>query len=464
MSWLIYRSFRSNFRGLLLLIICGITFCLLNYNRYLPCATSSAFDQEGTSNVTGMLSLFPTVRPLTFQRDKAYFVKDRKVKQVNCAAIFDGDENETALEERLASEDKRYFLQPIDYINMTSNCSKFILERGYVIDSLDENEFPIAFSILMYTAIEQAERLLRAIYRPQNVYCFHIDSKSGIDLYHAMSRIAECFDNVHVLEKRVDVQWGHMSVLEPEILCMKYVWNRSAKWKYFINLTGMEFPLKTNYELVRILHAYNGSNDIEGTIKRLVIKLLVLKLMFIGFAFRAIPDRWANAGPPPKDIALTKGGVQIISSRGFVDFALHDPRAAELLNWTRKTMHPDETFFTTLNHNPILGVPGSYRGIPETDEVVKPFLARYINWSWDTLECHGKYLHSVCIHSARDLPPMKDSKKLFVNKFHQEFHPLAYDCLEELLFNRTRDRHLGLSSFNSTFYSNLDFVKNRVEP
>ncbi|WAR21659.1 GCNT1-like protein, partial [Mya arenaria] len=122
--------------------------------------------------------------------------KDRKVKQVNCAAIFDSDENETALEERLASTESRYFLQPKDYMNMTSNCSKI---RDYPLDEL-ENDFPIAFSILMFTAIEQAERLLRAIYRPQNVYCFHIDSKSGIDLYHAMSRIAECFDNVHVLE------------------------------------------------------------------------------------------------------------------------------------------------------------------------------------------------------------------------------------------------------------------------
>lgn len=44
-----------------------------------------------------------------------------------------------------------------------------------------------------------------------------------------------------------------------------------SKWKYFINLTGREFPLRTNYELVKILKVYSGSKDGEGTIKRFVI-------------------------------------------------------------------------------------------------------------------------------------------------------------------------------------------------
>jgi uncharacterized membrane protein HdeD (DUF308 family) len=123
--------------------------------------------------------------------------------------------------------------------------------------------------------------------------------------------------------KSYDVVWGTISVLLPEITCMgdlwkynkkwKYfissflsylrylcvvaysgaqhivccvfalfrrmypvlpvyldcdLWKYNKKWKYFINLTGQEFPLRTNYELVKILKIYNGSNDIEGTVKR----------------------------------------------------------------------------------------------------------------------------------------------------------------------------------------------------
>ena len=40
---------------------------------------------------------------------------------------------------------------------------------------------------------------------------------------------------------------------------------KRKKWKYFINLTGQEFPLKTNYEIVQILKAYKGANNEEGT-------------------------------------------------------------------------------------------------------------------------------------------------------------------------------------------------------
>jgi len=153
---------------------------------------------------------------------------------------------------------------------MTQNCPHFVLERGYITDYLTdlERDFPIAFSLLMFKDVEQAERLLRAIYRPQNFYCIHVDAKSDDSIYSAMQGVASCFENVHVLTTRVDVQWGYFSVLEPELLCMEHLWNRSAAWRYFINLTGQEFPLRTNYELVRILQAYKGANDVDGTIKR----------------------------------------------------------------------------------------------------------------------------------------------------------------------------------------------------
>ena len=40
----------------------------------------------------------------------------------------------------------------------------------------EAEEFPIAFSILYYKDLVQVERLLRAIYRPNNVYCLHMDA------------------------------------------------------------------------------------------------------------------------------------------------------------------------------------------------------------------------------------------------------------------------------------------------
>ena len=41
-------------------------------------------------------------------------------------------------------------------------------------------------------------------------------------------------------------------------------WLAKAIFRYFINLTGQEFPLKTNGEIVEILRALNGSNIVQG--------------------------------------------------------------------------------------------------------------------------------------------------------------------------------------------------------
>ena len=72
-----------------------------------------------------------------------------------------------------------------DYIRRANNCDRFRSDLGY-LESLEdtadeERRFPIAFSLLTYENLEQTERLLRLIYRPQNVYCIHVDAKASSD-------------------------------------------------------------------------------------------------------------------------------------------------------------------------------------------------------------------------------------------------------------------------------------------
>jgi len=49
-------------------------------------------------------------------------------------------------------------------------------------------------------------------------------------------------------------------------------------------------------------------------------------------------------------------------TREFVEFAVNDSRAQDLLHWMRDIKVPDEHFFQTLNHNPQMGIPGSFKG------------------------------------------------------------------------------------------------------
>ena len=65
---------------------------------------------------------------------------------------------------------------------------------------------------------------------------------------------------------------------------------------------------------------------------------------------------------PPHKIEPIKGSVHIVASRGYVDYAVNNPIAQDLLEWVKTSGFPDETFFSTLSHNPHLKVPGSYAG------------------------------------------------------------------------------------------------------
>ena len=191
-----------------------------------------------------------------------------EIDKIQCAPLIQGDPNEILRAKKYMSKNPRKnLITPQQILNVTKDCNSYKKNRRYVLDYLTEEErnFPIAYSIMMYKDIEQVERLLRAIYRPQNYYCIHVDKKTAAKIHEAMNSIASCFSNVFVLSNPVKVNWGGYSVLEPCIKCLQEL-SKYKNWKYFINLSGQEFPIRTNYELVRILNTYNGTNDIESRV------------------------------------------------------------------------------------------------------------------------------------------------------------------------------------------------------
>ena len=99
-------------------------------------------------------------------------------------------------------------------------------------------------------------------------------------------------------------------------------------------------------------------------------------------------------------------------------------------------------------------------GHKETNKSTHPYLTRFVNWG--DFPCPGKFVRQVCILSIWDLPLLASRPEMFVNKFHSDYHPLAYDCMEQRHFNKTRNEVLGNSYFNDEFYKHLDFVHNHV--
>ena len=114
----------------------------------------------------------------------------------------------------------------------------------------------------------------------------------------------------------------------------------------------------------------------------------------------------------------------------------------------------------------------SLTGIPEsgnhTSDLDKPYLSHFVNWrprphhinSWP---CHGKRVRQVCVFGPGDLQLLASVPHLFANKFHWDYQRYAWECMEELIFNRTRDEYLGKLYFDDRYYKRLGFVRNKVD-
>jgi len=82
-------------------------------------------------------------------------------------------------------------------------------------------------------------------------------------------------------------------------------------------------------------------------------------------------------------------------------------------------------------------------------------MAVYVKWSSNKgTKCAGKYVRWVCILGVGDLHELMSRREFFVNKFHIEFQPLAFECAERWLQRRV---HFPVK-FDAGFYRSLSFV------
>ena len=230
----------------------------------------------------------------------------------------------------------------------------------------EEMEMRIAYVIVAYKGAGLIERLLRAIYMPQNIYCLHLDKKSPEIFKRAVRSFVRCLPNVFVMTKLVDVIWGHISVLQAELNCMEDLLNSNVPWKYLITLVAQDFPLYDNKGIVQGLKQLNGSNNIQSyTMPSWFAKradyIWALKKTGMGvehYGYRM--ERTNRKKPPtPHNITIMKGWNHIAATRKFVEFALRDKVATDFYEWLADIYIPDEVFFSSLQRHP--EAPGGYR-------------------------------------------------------------------------------------------------------
>jgi len=132
-----------------------------------------------------------------------------------------------------------------------------------------------------------------------------------------------------------------------------------VNWKYYINLAGTDFPLKTNAEIVQYLSYISPHNEIEcvpmssGKERRLDNQVQLERNDDGGYS---VVETGNENPPPPHGIGKYAGSAYNVLSRAFVDYAMHNETVKEIRQWSRDTLTPDEFLWAALSRFP--GAPG----------------------------------------------------------------------------------------------------------
>ncbi|NWU94460.1 GCNT3 acetylglucosaminyltransferase, partial [Upupa epops] len=362
-------------------------------------------------------------------------------RKINCSAVVQGDQA-AILQAQLSNlemANKRVPLTPGEYLNMTRDCSSFRERRRFIEFPLsrEEEEFPIAYSMVIHNKIEMFERLLRSLYAPQNIYCIHIDSKAPAAFHEAVRAIVSCFPNVFVASRLEKVVYASWSRLQADLNCMEDLLQSPVPWHYVLNTCGTDFPIKTNAEIVHALKMLQGRNSMESEEPSSIKQERWRYHHRVG---ESIYRTATKKQPPPHNYPMFTGNAYIVVTRAFVQHIFENPEAQQFLKWAKDTYSPDEHVWATLNRMP--GVPG---GMPRNNKYHMSdmnALPRLVKWQY--LEgdpnagapyppCTGQHQRAVCIYGVGDVPWMLTQHHLLANKFDPEVDEAAIQCLEEHL-------------------------------
>uniref|UniRef100_A0A8D1YZI1 N-acetyllactosaminide beta-1,6-N-acetylglucosaminyl-transferase n=1 Tax=Sus scrofa TaxID=9823 RepID=A0A8D1YZI1_PIG len=317
-----------------------------------------------------------------------------------------------------------------------TTCYKYMAQSHYITETLSEEEasFPLAYVMTIHKDFGTFERLFRAVYMPQNVYCVHVDAKATTEFKDAVEHLLSCFPNAFLASKTEPVVYGGISRLQADLNCIKDLAASSVPWKYAINTCGQDFPLKTNREIVQYLKGFKGKNITPGVLPpaHAIGRTRYVHREHLGEKNSFVIKTTKLKTPPPHNMTIYFGTAYVALTRNFANFVLQDQQAIDLLSWSRDTYSPDEHFWVTLNRIP--GVPGS---MPNASWAGNLRAVKWIDMEDKHGGCHGHYVHGICIYGNGDLKWLMNSSSLFANKFELSTYPLTVECLELRLRERT---------------------------
>lgn len=272
----------------------------------------------------------------------------------------------------------------------------------------------IAYLILVHRYPAQFKKLFRAIYHANNHYVIHIDQKSGPALHAEVSQFLADYPNATVLESE-KAAWGGYSLVNIELRGIKALLEQGLDWSFFINLSGQDFPLKSQSYMFDFLKKNkdkvfmklaNQSKARPDTLHRIEDFVTEIDGQIIS---EPIQQRAFMPGVTPYI-----GNQWLILSRKFCEFLSVSPEIDRFKAFYRNTLIADEGFFQTVIMNT------TFKAIVVNDD------KREIDWiPMGTIKLRPRD------YVAQDAAQLMRSPNLFARKFDESIDAQILGLLED---------------------------------
>jgi Core-2/I-Branching enzyme len=215
-----------------------------------------------------------------------------------------------------------------------------------------------AYFIMVHHLPDQFERLMQAIYDPDDVFLVHVDLKSSLGLrkdrrgvYREVRRVCANKPNVHLMRSRF-TNWGGWSLSKILLDAISIALRKQMDWTHFVNLSGQCLPLRPKSQI---------KHEIEGAAEAIHIEMLPIDELpdddwhhaahpMVETPVRAIIRKGRQ--PPPTDFRLTSKGSQwVILPRSFCEWVDGSDITGTITAYLRHRLLSDELIMQTLVEN-----------------------------------------------------------------------------------------------------------------
>lgn len=222
--------------------------------------------------------------------------------------------------------------------------------NGHSIGNIPMKSINIAYLILVHRLPDQFKRLFKALYDPSNFYLIHIDKKANQEIGEEVSVFLQKYPNVHILKSK-NVVWGGYSMVQAELDGMKYLLDMEMKWDYFINLSGQDYPLKSQKIIKEFLSKNNGKSYIKIADQK---KSRPETMNRIENYFEESEDKISEETYKRdfmKGVIPYIGGQWMILTRNCCEFICNSSEVKRFEDYYLNTLIADESFFQTVLMN-----------------------------------------------------------------------------------------------------------------